>query len=212
MATARVRVRRIDAVLAAAPAPTEWMSSGELERAARLRAPARHASYLAGHWLLRQLLAQDFGGDPRAYALVERDNLPPALAGSELRLSLSHGGDWVAAAWSREPIGIDLESRAHRAGLDRLQHLLLNADEPPGSLDNDSLLQRWVLKEALIKRDHGSALPEQLAALQLRPAANDVAAVVLSSSDAWHLAVAVAGACRIDHDLPLRTRSQWSLA
>ena len=31
-------------------------------------------------------------------------------------------------------------------------------------------LQRWVLKEALIKREHGNALPEQLAALQLRRA------------------------------------------
>lgn len=212
MATARVSVRRIDALLAGAPPALDWLSPGELERAARMRAPARHASFLAGHWLLRQLLARDFGGDPRAYALVERDNRPPALAGSDLRLSLSHGGDWIAAAWSRLAIGIDLEPRTPRAALDRLQHLLLNADEAHGSLDNDALLQRWVLKEALIKRDHGSALPDQLAALQLHRTTDGNGAVVLVSSDDWHLAVAPAGLCEIDHDLPIHARSEWSLA
>ena len=206
---AAVVVRRIDAVLTTAPATLDWMSPGEQARAARLRAAARHAQFLAGHWLLRQLLADAFGGDARDYALIERDNLPPAVEGSSLRVSLSHGGGWIAAAWAAAPIGIDLEPRESRAALGRLQHLLLNADEPTDSLDNDALLQRWVLKEALIKRDHGNALPDQLTALQLRPAAVGDASVELISTDAWHLALAPP-VVAIDVDLALRARRGWA--
>lgn len=205
-----VVVRRIDAVLATAPPPGDWMSAGELARAARLRAPARHACFVAGHWLLRQLLARGFGGDARDHALVERDNLPPAVAGSDLRVSLSHGGDWVAAAWSHAAIGIDLEPRRPRAALARLQHLLLNPDEPPGSLADDALLQRWVLKEALLKRDHGSALPASLQALNLHPAAAGTGAVVLFGSAQWYLAVAPARVDAVDAGQPLRTFGEWS--
>jgi len=159
---------------------------------------------------LRQLLAVHLGTDLCAITLVERENLPPAVADSPLQVSLSHAGDWVAAACSAAPIGIDLEPRAPRPALDRLQHLLLNPDEATDSVDNDALLQRWVLKEALIKRDHASALPQQLAALQLRPATSN-AEVEILSTDAWHLALAPAGAQRIDLGLPLRARSGWAL-
>lgn len=206
---AAVAVRRIDAVLATTPATLDWMSPGEQARAARLRAPARHAQYVAGHWLLRQLLADVCGGAAADYTLLERDNLPPAVAGSGLRVSLSHGGDWIAAGMSSAPIGIDLEPREPRPALGRLQHLLLNTDEPPDSLDNDALLQRWVLKEALIKRDHGNALPDQLTALQLRPAAVGDATVELLSTDAWHLALAPP-VVAIRVDLALRARSAWA--
>jgi 4'-phosphopantetheinyl transferase len=208
---ARVIVRRTADVLHSAAEAPDWLTPGERTRAAILRAPSRHAQYLAGHWLLRQLLADAFGGDARDYALIERDNLPPALDGSTLRLSLTHGGDWVAAACSTAPIGIDLEPRQPRPALGRLQHLLLNAEEPPDSLDNDALLQRWVLKEALIKRDCGNALPQQLAALSLRPTGADIPAVELVSSAHWHLAMAPPVA-RVDLDVAVQARSCWASA
>lgn len=199
MSEARVLVRRIEAVLASAPPASEWLSPCEQARAAAMRAPARHAQYLAGHWLLRTLLAQAHGGDPRDYPLQERDNQPPAVAGAALCTSLSHGGDWIAAAISPAPIGIDLEPRTPRPALRRLQHLLLNPDEPPDSLDDDALLQRWVIKEALIKRDHGSALPETLAAIRVHPAqAVDAADVRVWTTAGFHLAVAPAGVAEID--------------
>lgn len=206
----RVVVRRIADVLATAPAAGDWISPSEQVRLSRLRVAERRRQYLAGHWLLRRMLAEQLGSDPRAVILIERDNLPPAVADSSLRVSLSHGGEWIAAAWSVTPIGIDLEPRTPRPALERLQHLLLNADEVLGSLDNDALLQRWVLKEALIKRDHASALPEQLSALHLRPA-TCAAAVDLLSSDAWHLALAPAGIDEVDTELPLLARSGWAL-
>lgn len=199
MSEARVVVRRIEAVLASAPPASEWLSPCEQARAAAMRAPSRHAQYLAGHWLLRTLLALAHGGDPRDYPLLERDNQPPAVAGAALCTALSHGGDWIAAAISLAPIGIDLEPRTPRPALRRLQHLLLNPDEPPDSLDDDALLQRWVIKEALIKRDHGSALPETLAAIRVHPAQVVAAADVRVWTTAdFHLAVAPAGVAEVD--------------
>lgn len=205
----QVRVRRVEQVLALAPDAGTWLAPSEQQRVARLRVAERRNQYLAGHWMLRCLLAEQLDSEPCALTLIERENLPPALAGSSLQLSLTHGGDWIAAAWSAAPIGIDLEPRQPRPALDRLQHLLLNDEEAPGSLDNDALLQRWVLKEALIKRDHGSALPQQLAELQLRPAVTQ-AIVEIVSTDAWHLAIAPAGAF-IDHEHRMRRQSGWAL-
>lgn len=204
----RVVVRRITEVLAAAPAAADWLSTSEQLRLLQLRVVERRQQYLAGHYLLRQLLAEHLGTDPRGITLVERLNLPPAVAHSPLQVSLSHAGDWLAAAWSAAPIGIDLEPRARRPALDRLQHLLLNPDEAVDCLDNDALLQRWVLKEALLKRDHASALPQQLAALQLRPALHD-AEIEILSTDSWHLALAPAGIVDVDLGLPLRARATW---
>lgn len=199
MSGTRVVVRRIAAVLAGAPPPGDWLSPCEQVRAAAMRAPARHAQYLAGHWLLRTLLAKAHGGDPRDYALQERENQPPAVAGAALCTSLSHGGDYIAAAVSAAAIGIDLEPRTARPALRRLQHLLLNPGEPPDSLDDDALLQRWVIKEALIKRDHGSALPETLAAIHVHPAqAVDAADVRLWTTTDFHLAVAPADVDDVD--------------
>jgi phosphopantetheinyl transferase len=211
MMQAAAAVRRVAAVHTTAPASLDWMSPGERARAARIRAAPRHAQYLAGHWLLRQLLAHAFAGDPRDYALIERENLPPAVDGSRVHVSLSHGGDWIAAAWSLAPIGIDLEPRESRPALGRLRHLLLNADEVIHDIDNDALLQRWVLKEALIKRDLGQALPGQLAALQLHPAPGNVADVELVSTDDWHLALSPIGV-EIDADSRPHTRSRWQVS
>lgn len=213
MSEARVVVRRIEAMLASAPPASEWLSPCEQARAAAMRAPARHAQYLAGHWLLRTLLAQAHGGDPRDYPLQERDNQPPAVAGAALCTSLSHGGDWIAAAISPAPIGIDLEPRTPRPALRRLQHLLLNPDEPPDSLDDDALLQRWVIKEALIKRDHGSALPETLAAIRVHGALSaDHADVRSWTTEAFHLATAPAGIDAVDLPVPVALNGWWCAA
>ncbi len=125
--------------------------------------------------------------------LQERPSLPPVAMGHETTtyLSLSHSGDWVACALSDQPIGIDIEQRQPpRDALLRFQPLLLAAGELPDTLSVDELLQRWVAKEAWIKRDHGSALPGYLAALKLRPAIGAEINVRLISTTAFHFGIA----------------------
>ena len=190
-AFARIQVRRVEHVLNDAPsAPDAWLSESEQLRLQRLKIANRRAQFLSGHWLVRRLLNQQFGKPASDWQLIERTNLPPAVLGfAEVQISISHSGDWIAAAISNSAIGIDLEQRRERAGLLRFQQLLLAPGEALDSLDLDQLLQRWVAKEAWIKRQHGSALPEQLAELKLMPASPESATVRLHSTAAFHLAI-----------------------
>ena len=187
----RIQVARVEQVLVDAPGALDtWLSESELERLQRLKVPNRRDQYLSGHWLVRCLLSQHFGDKPGAWQLIERSNLPPAVLGfAPLQVSISHSGDWIAAAIADGAIGIDLEQRRERAGLLRFQHLLLAQGEAPDSLDLDQLLQRWVAKEAWVKRHHGSALPEQLVELNLLPASAETACVQLRITAAFHLAI-----------------------
>jgi phosphopantetheinyl transferase (holo-ACP synthase) len=125
--------------------------------------------------------------------------------GDALRVSISHTEDWVAAAVANVPIGIDLEQRSRRLD-DTIEPLLLNAGEAPGSLSPDALLQRWVAKEAWVKRDVGSALPERLWYLHLGPSPREQADVVVDSSADFHFGLAVAPRCSVTQqsDMALR--------
>ena len=190
-AFARIQVARVEHMMRDAPSASDsWLSESEQLRLQRLKIANRRAQFLSGHWLVRCLLQQHFGKPASAWQLIERTNLPPAVLGfAAIQISISHSGDWIAAAISNSAIGIDLEQRRARDGLLRFQHLLLAQDEAPDSLDLDQLLQRWVVKEAWVKRHHGNALPEQLAELKLLPASPETANVQLSSTAAFHLAI-----------------------
>jgi len=192
----RLRVARVAEVLRDLPADSiTWLSASEQVRLARLRVPARRDQYLAGHWLVRSLLAAE-GGTPFDWSLDERPGLPPAVQDhAGLQVSLSHSGLWIAAAVSAAPIGIDIEQRdPPRSALRHFEHLLLADDDTPGTLDDDALLQRWVIKEAWVKRHHGSALPDQLARLRIARCRLADADVRLYCSGALHLGIAAGSA------------------
>jgi 4'-phosphopantetheinyl transferase len=191
-----VRLDRVDAVLQRAPADTDgWLSPSERERIPRLRVDARRRQYLAGHWLLRELLAEIGGGGALDWALRERRSQAPAVdaGGAALHVSLSHSGDWVAAAVGSQPIGVDIEQRHVRDGMQRFDAMLRATDDAPGALDDDVLLQRWVIREAHIKQHGGSALPEALGAIVVRRGDAHDHDVLMASSAEVHLAVTAAG-------------------
>jgi len=75
--------------------------------------------------------------------------------------------------------------------------LLRNIDEVAGSLDADELLQRWVAKEAWIKRNADSALPARLKSINLRMTMREYADVCIDSNAAFHFALAIAPGCTV---------------
>jgi 4'-phosphopantetheinyl transferase len=205
-------LHRVDSVLQRAPADSEWLSPSERERLPRLRVEPRRRQYLAGHWLLRELLAETIGGHPADWPLCERRSQAPSVdrGDAPLHVSLSHSGEWVAAAVAPQPIGIDIEPRHARCGMQRFDAMLRAADDAPGALDDDALVARWVLREALIKQHGGSALPEALAALSLRRAAADGPANLrLLTTDYVHLAIACDGASPRIHGHGDASSSRW---
>ncbi len=162
---------RVATVLERAPAGLRWLSASEQARLEHLRLPARRNQYLAGHWLARCVIARRHGLDATAVELGERRDLPPVVdqpaTPTPLHLSISHSGEWVAAAIADVSVGIDIEQYPRRHSLADVEESLLAENEVPGSLDSDGLLQRWVAKEARIKRDASVALPEWLRAVRL---------------------------------------------
>jgi 4'-phosphopantetheinyl transferase len=170
LASPWLQVEPIRSVLRRLPGGvSDWLSPSERERYAGLRVASRANQFLAGHWLVREGLAARYGGTPLDWPLRERRSLPPRpeREGCTAQVSIAHSGDWIAAAIADEPIGIDLEQRRPRPGLLAFAHLLRAEDDPP-ELDEDTLLQRWVIKEAWIKRHGFSALPERLAGMAIR--------------------------------------------
>ncbi len=188
-----VRIVRISDLLRELPPDSnEWLSASEQRRLQRFQQSTRRDHYLAGHWLARCLLAELQGGRAADYRLDDRPNLPPRPSeqAPAVQLSLSHSGDWIAAALAEGAIGIDIEQRQPtRDALLGFEKILLAEGEAERSLDSDQLLQRWVLKEAWIKRHHGSALPDQLARIKLRACAPEHANVIASSTTELHFAV-----------------------
>lgn len=213
MSMMRLRVARIAEVIARAPVDAAtWLSPSERERGAQLQVPARRDQFLSGRWLTRELLAEHAGGHAIDWTLQERRSLPPAVVGPAFMplLSLSHSGDWIAVAIADRPIGIDLEQRRPREALHRFESLLRATDDVEGELDTDTLLQRWVTKEAWIKRDHGSALPERLAAVFLQRAVGNEADVQLLSTAAFHLGIATTAVpWNLDLPEPVRACEGW---
>ena len=198
--TAHIEIARIADVLADSPADRrDWLADSEQARLATIHNLARQAQYLAGHWLTRVLLARAFGGSPAQWRLLERKSQAPTVQdhADSLKISISHSGDWVAAAVATVAIGIDLEQRPRTLDA-AIEPLLRNADEVPGNLSPDQLLQRWVAKEAWLKRKGESALPERLRHLQLRASRGADAQVRVESHDAFHFGLAVAGDCTVN--------------
>ena len=209
-----IEVTRTANVLATVPdTNTGWLSDSEQARLDAIKVLARREHYIAGHWLVRCLLARSFGGDPTEWQLLERKSNPPQVIGpfENLSVSISHSKNWIAAAVSNASIGIDLEQRPRPLDAS-IEHLLLNADESLGQLDADTLLQRWVAKEAWIKSRCESALPERLRQIQLLVAPQSEVDVQIHCSDEWYFGLATSKPCQIEQKCDLATRFGPSFA
>lgn len=167
------------------PALLSLLDPGERERAARFHFDRDRHAYIAGHALVRTLLARHGGlpaadwrfetgshGRPEiAPALLEAPGVPP------LRFNLSHTHGMAAVAVTLEnDIGLDVEC-LHRTGLtlaladrffapDEVAQLQGLGPEPL----HDALYAFWTLKEAYIKAvGLGLSLPLDAFAFTLDP-------------------------------------------
>ena len=154
-----IAIERCDA------APRVELSAAELVRAAAIAKPLRRRQFVAGRMLLRTMLAQALGGRPEDWALDAGAGAPPRLPSHPaLRLSVSHSGEWVAAAIADRPVGIDLEGLGARRDPERFARWVCSPDELAawrglaGTDADDALIAHWTRKEAWLKRDGGEVL------------------------------------------------------
>lgn len=63
---------------------------------------------LLGKMMTHKILSSEFGISPDAIKIITNEHNKPALESqSNIHFNLSHSGDWVIAAFSSKPIGID---------------------------------------------------------------------------------------------------------
>lgn len=187
-----LRLATLEALAADADdAGERWLTAAEQSRLLAIQAPLRRRQFLAGHWLVRVLAAEAFGGEPRQWSFETDADPRPRLsrAGTMIWASLSHSGDCVAAAVANQPIGLDLEMPRRPRDLVALANFLFSPDEaarvaaaPDDGPRAGIFYTYWTLKEARGKRGGEGLQPSQ---------ARRVSAVSCAADGAeathWHL-------------------------
>ena len=130
-----------------------WLTSEERERLARFTRPQRRAQFLAGHILLRRLVAACWRIDPRDVQVATRaDGSPEVLVPAGVQCSLAHTGRWVAAlvqpgeADDWRP-GVDIESMRSDRPIEAIVKVACGIDA--GS--REEAYRAWAQHEAQIK-------------------------------------------------------------
>jgi phosphopantetheinyl transferase len=130
-----------------------WLSSTEAARLARMHRPARRAQLLAGHVLLRRLLAALTGTPAQAVSIAaDAEGRPAVSAPQGWRSSLAHSGRWVAALVDAADaaVGVDIEFRKPQRDIRAIVRAACGIEA--GSADEAYAL--WAQREAEYKAGH----------------------------------------------------------
>lgn len=157
------------------------MSEAERQRLAAIDAPPRRAQFVAGRWLIRQVLAEAYGGDARTdWPLSTGHDGPPRLLSAQahrgvdlgLHLGLSHSAAHVCCAIGETPVGIDIEDTRRSRDWAALAELVFTATErrdvaaQPHDRQPAYFYRVWTLKEAWLKCRQAGMSPDAMARLQ----------------------------------------------
>lgn len=179
-----------------------WLTEAEHQRLQAITAPARRASFLAGHWQARKRAGQWLGLAPDRieWAVDAQGRLRLRLAGEALPLhvSLSHSGDWLALALAEVPVGIDLEVPRRERDWDALARFVCSPEELRSLPDGDATARTrlfhalWTLKEARGKRSGEGLRPKAARDVTATACAPDHAEAMSWEFGGGSLAVALA--------------------
>jgi 4'-phosphopantetheinyl transferase len=129
---------------------TAWLSATERARLQRIVRPERRAQFLAGHVLLRRLVAARSGVDAHEVVVLSLpDGRPELQAPVAWRPSLAHSKKWVAALLVSDPVnaGIDIEFMQPARQIEAIVRLACSIET--GSREDAYLI--WAQREAEIK-------------------------------------------------------------
>lgn len=155
----------------------QTLSEEEKERAERFHFPADRDRYITAHGSLRDVLGRYLGCAPEELTFSENPYGKPALNDHRLEFNLSHSGDFVLLAVTRErKVGIDVERIRLESSSSAIARRYFSRAEVAG-LESLPLKQRekafftcWTRKEAYIKaQGMGLSLPLESFDVSLLP-------------------------------------------
>ena len=185
------------------------LSESELVRYRSISTANRKGQYLAGHFLVRKMAARMFGNTPADWTYVEDESHQRRLTCSHQGfpipyVSISHSGDWIAAAISLQPIGIDIETFGKDRDFSAIaSHVFSNPEiEVLKACDASSLKQSfylyWTLKESLAKQ-FGHGLKFEVSRMHSAEPASDIAQSDMQSWQCVDYVVSIA--CHANPDV-----------
>lgn len=148
----------------AGEASSTGLAPEEIERASRLREPAR-SRFIATRRTLRSLLGGYLGRDAAALEFAYGETGKPQLSAEpQLHFSVAHSGDLALLAFAHGAVGIDLERIRRVPRQERIAPRVLApgsvaalAGVPLGERD-DAFIWAWTQREAYVKAIGGGVL------------------------------------------------------
>ena len=153
-----------------------WLSDSELARYQAMTSVPRKNQFLSGHYLIRKMASRGFGNQPHDWTYYQdaenlrrlkcSDDSPQALF-----VSISHSADWIVAAISDAPIGIDIETFSRQRDFIAIANHVFSAVEVSflKSCNAEALRQNfylhWTLKESVAKQ-YGAGLKFEISRIQ----------------------------------------------
>lgn len=157
----------------------------EIARLGSYRLRADQERFLVGRALLRMLVGDALGVEPRAVPLQFTAAGKPIVADGP-HVNVSHSGDVVALALAGQPVGVDVETMADAVPFEAMSvaystneraHILRRTGEARRRL----FYEIWTRKEALLKAD-GRGLHDDLPTVE-----------TLQSDGSWHPCLRLGG-------------------
>lgn len=131
-----------------------FLSPDEAAFAAGYHSSAARAAYLAGRAGLRRASALYSKLPPQDLRISIAANGKPFFENAGIHFNLSHSGPAVVAAFSDEPLGLDIESRGRCqdfVGIARRFFHPSEAESLSRTRDEEEFLRLWTGKEAMLK-------------------------------------------------------------
>ena len=135
----------------------QLLAEDERIRALAYRREEDRQIFVSGRALLRSLLARYTGRAAEDLKFRCNQHGKPALPASAIHFNVAHAGGWIVHAFSRNPVGIDVEVIDHRTEMGQIAEELFSDLEReqlrnlPVTNRQAAFFQGWVRKEAYVK-------------------------------------------------------------
>jgi len=134
------------------------LSADESQRAARFRFEKDKIRYIVAHGCLRDILSRYLQCEPGELAFDTNEYGKPSIRGHKLEFNLSHSGDFVLIAVTRErKVGVDVELIRSDLELERMAKRFFSPNEVgelmslPPEQRKVGFFNCWARKESYIK-------------------------------------------------------------
>jgi 4'-phosphopantetheinyl transferase len=171
------------------------LTEGEAKRAKSYRRDEDRNRFVTGNALLRLAIADRLGQPAEIARSCERCGEPhgkPVVLGSDLQVSVSHSGQWIAVALTElGPVGVDVEEIKENTVLDSMFRYVFSPEELSYlSHPGDHFYRAWARKESVLKAT-GEGLRRRMSELTVLPKSQRYNVVDLSPRPGYAAALTV---------------------